>query len=212
MDLTYFKNNALSYYQKCDDVKFFGYFKFGNINNFLSYENYGSFGIHLDFIVNTELLNVTKSDSVRFYLNDQLKAEVFLNNEILNKNISYPYEKKYCGKNVRIYELNFVYVNQRIDKYFPIDMKISSNIGTLSDAYWGISNLKYYKQECPPKCLICNNNRCLKCGKKMKLNSGSCICDTENGIYDFSDENERINCKGKSIDFILFDLILFYLI
>jgi hypothetical protein len=204
MNLTYFQNNdPLFYYQKCKEDNFFGYFKFGSIQNYLSYENYGSFGINLHFILNTDLLNATKEDSVRFYLNDQLKAEIFLDNEELNKDISFPYNDILCEKNVRIYQLNLLLVNQRLDKYVPIDMRISSNIGTFSDVYWGISNLRYFKQECPPKCLTCNNDKCLSCGTKMTLKSGSCLCNTENEIFDFSDENERINCKGKLIKYKL---------
>ena len=144
-------------------------------------------------------MNVTKEDSVRFYINDELKGEVFLANEELNKKMSTPIITKLCEKNVKIYDLNMLYVNQKTNKYSPIEMKISSNINTLSDAYWAISNLKYFKQECSPKCPTCDNNACLSCGNKMIFKSGECLCNAEIEQFDFNDEEERILCQGKII-------------
>ena len=90
-------------------------------------------------------------------------------------------------------------------------MEIASNLDILSDVYWAISNVKFYKLACPKKCVLCNHITCINCGKNMIFKSGVCSCDMANDFYDFADTDQKINCLGNFFIFFLVTKIRYFL-
>jgi len=200
MNLKYFPNTPLTYLRKCKEGILFGYFRYGNITNYLSYEDYGTLGINMNLIVNTDFLSVNNDDSIDFFLNDELSQRINL--KYLKNNTFPPVISTYCDKPVMIFNISLIFINKKTSQYSPIQLTISSNLETESDVDWAISGIKLIKQACPKKCSMCNNNICLNCGKKMIFKSGVCSCDASSSLefYDFADDDKKINCKGINID------------
>ena len=194
MNLKYFPNDPLVYLRKCKEGSLFGYFRYGNITNYLSYEDYGTLGINMNLIVNTDFIKVGEKDSIDFYLNGKLSQKVFLKQ--LKNNTFPPIQSYYCEKPVMIFNVSLIFINKKTSDYSPIQITISSNVDILSSVDWAISKIRFFKQACPKKCVRCNNLSCLGCGKNMIMKSGSCTCDTNNDYFDFADKEEKIKCRG----------------
>lgn len=197
MRLKYFPNDPLIYLRKCKEGSLFGYFRYGNITNYLSYEDYGTLGINMNLIVNTDFLKTGKNDTIDFYLNGELSQRVFLNQ--LKNNTFPPIKSTYCEKPVMIFNISLIFINKKTSQYSPIEMTISSNIDILSNVDWAISRIRFFKQACPKKCIMCNSMLCLSCGKNMMMKSGSCTCDNNNEFFDFADVDEKIKCQSKNL-------------
>lgn len=201
MNLKYFNNDPLQYIRTCSEGNLFGYFRYGNITNYLSYENYGALGINFNLIINRENFSPTLNDTIQFIINNELNDEVFLGN--FTKNYFNPVNATYCDKDVMIFNVTLIFINKKYTQYSPIQLTIQSNIDIMSDIYWAIANVKFYMLACPQKCVMCNHLSCLSCGKNMVMKSGSCQCDSTNDYYDFANSEERINCLCKFFGFYL---------
>lgn len=196
MKLKYFPNDPLIYLRKCKEGSLFGYFRYGNITNYLSYEDYGTLGINMNLIVNNDYFSPSKNDTIDFYLNGELSQRIFLSQ--IKNNTFPPIETTFCEKPVKIYNVSLIFINKKSSQYSPIEITISSNIDILSNVDWAISRIRFFKQACPKKCAMCNNLLCLSCGKNMIMKSAVCSCDNNNDFFDFADEDEKIKCQSKS--------------
>jgi len=195
MNLKYFPNDPLVYLRKCKEGALFGYFRYGNITNYLSYEDYGTLGINMNLIVNTDYLSAGKNDTIDFYLNGELSQKIYLSQ--IENNTFPPIQTIYCDKPVMIYNISLMFINKKAFQYSPIEMTISGNVDIASDVDWAISSIRFFKQACPKKCFMCNNVTCLSCGKNMIMKSGKCTCDNNNDYFDFADSDEKIKCQSK---------------
>jgi len=195
LNLKYFSNKPLIYMKKCKEGSLYGYFRYGNITNYLSYENYGTLGINLNLIINYENFYASKKDTIDFYLNGNINKRVYLGE--LRNNTSPPIFSNLCDKQVLIFNLSLIFINNKTTQYSPIELTVSSNVDNLSNIDWGINNIKLYKQACSKKCRMCNNLICVRCEKNMLMKSGVCSCDESNDFFDFNDRNDKIDCRGK---------------
>jgi len=195
LDLLYVSNNSNLYYKACENNNyFFGYFRFGNISMFYSDRNYGSLGFNFNLILNKRTLNLTwPTDSIWVIFNhERVMTKVNLQEAVNNSTV-----QQICGQEVYVTKISGIFVNDHPMRYSDILMTISSNINPLSSVDWGINGLFVTKVSCPPKCILCDYENCLGCDNMTIFQNNICSCDSTTNYFDFTGENDTINCQSK---------------